>query len=83
MRCMVHRFRVSPSEPVNLQNSVTADEAISSLLVRNHSLRDIALYNLTLRQRAEALIGVAHPDFRAKLRQSFADARCVVLGAGR
>jgi 4-hydroxybutyrate CoA-transferase len=43
----------------------------------------VNLFGLTLRQRAEALISIAHPDFRAELRQSFAEARRVVLEAGR
>ncbi len=43
----------------------------------------VDLFGLTLRQRAEALIRLAHPDFRAELGRSFADARSVVLGAGR
>jgi acyl-CoA hydrolase len=33
-----------------------------------------------LRQRADALIGIAHPDFRRELRRAFADIRHVVLG---
>jgi 4-hydroxybutyrate CoA-transferase len=41
------------------------------------------LFGLTLRQRAEALIGLADPDFRAELRHSFANARSVVLGAAQ
>jgi len=43
----------------------------------------VNLFGLTLRQRAEALAGIAHPDFRGDLAQAFADARSVVLGAGR
>jgi 4-hydroxybutyrate CoA-transferase len=43
----------------------------------------VDLFGLTLRQRAEALISVAHPDFRAELGRAFANARSVVLGAGR
>jgi 4-hydroxybutyrate CoA-transferase len=39
------------------------------------------LFGLTLRQRAEALIGLADPAFRGELRHSFANARSVVLGA--
>jgi 4-hydroxybutyrate CoA-transferase len=39
------------------------------------------LFGLSLRQRAEALISIAHPDFRAALRQDFAEARSVVLPA--
>jgi acyl-CoA hydrolase len=29
----------------------------------------VNLHGLTLRQRGEALIGLAHPDFRAELRR--------------
>ena len=43
----------------------------------------VNLFGLTLRQRAEALINIAHPDFRAELGQSLAAARSVMLGAGR
>jgi acyl-CoA hydrolase len=43
----------------------------------------VDLFGLTLRQRAEALISVAHPDFRPELGRAFADARSVVLGVGR
>jgi acyl-CoA hydrolase len=59
-----------------------ADEAISWLVTSSPSRRDLTRY-LSLRQRAEALIGAGYPDFRAKLRQSFADARSMVLEAGR
>ena len=41
----------------------------------------VNLYGRTLRQRAEALIGIAHPDVRAELRREFAQARHVVLGS--
>jgi 4-hydroxybutyrate CoA-transferase len=41
----------------------------------------VNLFGLTLRQRAEALIGIAHPDARAELTRSFADARRVFLSA--
>lgn len=41
----------------------------------------VDLFGKTLRQRAEALIAIAHPDFRAQLRQEFAAARHVVLPA--
>ena len=40
----------------------------------------VNLFGLTLRQRAEHLIGIAHPDVRADLRREFANARHVVLG---
>jgi len=43
----------------------------------------VDLFGLTLRQRAEALISVAHPDFRTELGRAFADARSVMLGTGR
>jgi 4-hydroxybutyrate CoA-transferase len=39
----------------------------------------VNLFGLPLRQRAEALISIAHPDFRGELRQSFAQARRVLL----
>ena len=39
------------------------------------------LFGLTLRQRAEALIAIAHPDWRAELRRAFAETRHVVLPA--
>jgi acyl-CoA hydrolase len=41
----------------------------------------VNLFGLTLRQRAEQLIAIAHPDVRADLRRDFANARHVVLGA--
>ena len=41
----------------------------------------VNLFGRSLRQRAEALIGIAHPDVRAELRQEFANVRHVVLGA--
>lgn len=39
----------------------------------------VNLFGLTLRQRAEALIGIAHPDVRGDLMRSLADARRVFL----
>jgi acyl-CoA hydrolase len=39
----------------------------------------VDLFGKTLRERAELLIGIAHPDFRVELRQAFASARHVVL----
>ncbi len=39
----------------------------------------VDLFGKNLRQRAEALISIAHPDFRAELRRAFAEARHVVL----
>ncbi|MFO0551046.1 MAG: acetyl-CoA hydrolase/transferase C-terminal domain-containing protein [Polyangiaceae bacterium] len=41
------------------------------------------LHGLTLCQRAQALIDLAHPDFRAELRREFAQIRHVDLGAYR
>jgi len=41
----------------------------------------VDLFGLTLRQRADALIGIAHPDFREELRRAFAEIRHVVLGS--
>jgi 4-hydroxybutyrate CoA-transferase len=39
----------------------------------------VNLFGLPLRQRAEALISIAHPDFRAELRRDAADTRHFVL----
>jgi acyl-CoA hydrolase len=39
----------------------------------------VNLFGLSLRQRAEALIGIAHPDVRNDLRREFAETRHVVL----
>ncbi len=39
----------------------------------------VNLFGLSLRQRAEALIGIAHPDVRGDLRKEFAETRHVVL----
>jgi len=39
----------------------------------------VDLFGKTLRQRADALIGIAHPDFRAELRREFAETRHMVL----
>jgi 4-hydroxybutyrate CoA-transferase len=44
----------------------------------------VNLFGLSLRQRAEALISIAHPDFRGELRRAFAEIRHVALpGLGR
>jgi acyl-CoA hydrolase len=40
----------------------------------------VDLHGLNLRQRAEALISIAHPDFRAELRRQISEARHFVLG---
>jgi acyl-CoA hydrolase len=41
----------------------------------------VDLFGLSLRQRADALISIAHPDFRAELRREFAEIRhCVLSG---
>jgi acyl-CoA hydrolase len=40
----------------------------------------VNLFGLTLRQRAEQLIAIAHPDVRGELRHEFAQARRVMLG---
>ena len=40
----------------------------------------VNLHGLNLRQRADALISIAHPDFRGELRREFAELRHVVLG---
>jgi acyl-CoA hydrolase len=34
---------------------------------------------LSLRERAEALISIAHPEFRGELRRGFAEIRHIVL----
>ncbi len=39
----------------------------------------VDLFGRTLRERAERLIAIAHPDFREELRRGFAQARHVVL----
>jgi 4-hydroxybutyrate CoA-transferase len=39
----------------------------------------VNLFGLSLRERAEALIGIAHPDVRGDLRREFAETRHVVL----
>jgi 4-hydroxybutyrate CoA-transferase len=39
----------------------------------------VNLFGRTLRQRAEALISIAHPDFRPELRRAFAETRHFVL----
>ena len=39
----------------------------------------VNLFGQTLRQRAEALIGIAHPDVRGDLRRAYAEVRHVVL----
>jgi len=41
----------------------------------------VNLFGLSLRQRAEALISIAHPDFRADLRRDVAATRHIVLRA--
>jgi acyl-CoA hydrolase len=40
----------------------------------------VNLFGRSLRQRAEALIGIAHPDVRGDLRRAFAEIRHVTLG---
>jgi hypothetical protein len=39
----------------------------------------VDLFGKTLRERAELLVGIAHPDFRVELRKAFTAARHVVL----
>ena len=41
----------------------------------------VNLFGLALRQRAEALISIAHPDFRSELRRDFAATRHVTLSS--
>jgi acyl-CoA hydrolase len=40
----------------------------------------VNLFGLSIRQRAQALISIAHPDVRGDLRRELAEARHVVLG---
>lgn len=40
----------------------------------------VNLHGLTLRERGEALISIAHPDFHGELRQELARTRHVVFG---
>ena len=40
----------------------------------------VNLFGQTLRQRAERLLSIAHPDTRAELRRDFANARHIDLG---
>jgi acyl-CoA hydrolase len=40
----------------------------------------VNLHGKTLRERADALISIAHPDFRAELRREFASVRHIDLG---
>ena len=42
----------------------------------------VNLFGLALRPRAEALISIAHPDFRRELQQAFAETRHFTLGRG-
>ena len=42
----------------------------------------VNLFGLTLRQRAEALIRIAHPDARGDLVRAYRDTRHVDLGSG-
>jgi 4-hydroxybutyrate CoA-transferase len=41
----------------------------------------VNLFGRTLRERADALISLAHPDFRGELRRAFAETRHIVLGS--
>jgi acyl-CoA hydrolase len=43
----------------------------------------VNLFGLTLRERAEALIRIAHPDMRGELARSFAESRHVFLGVAQ
>jgi acyl-CoA hydrolase len=42
----------------------------------------VDLFGKSLRERAESLISIAHPAFRAELRRTYADTRRVVLSPG-
>jgi acyl-CoA hydrolase len=39
----------------------------------------VDLFGKSLRERAESLISIAHPDFREELRRAYAETRHVVL----
>jgi acyl-CoA hydrolase len=39
----------------------------------------VNLFGKSLRERAELLISISHPDFRSELRKQFAETRHVVL----
>ena len=41
----------------------------------------VNLHGMTLRERGEALISIAHPDFRAELARDFATIRRVEIAA--
>jgi 4-hydroxybutyrate CoA-transferase len=41
----------------------------------------VNLFGLSLRDRAAALISIAHPDFRNELRTAFAEIRRMDLGS--
>jgi acyl-CoA hydrolase len=41
----------------------------------------VNLFAMTLRERADALIGIAHPDIRGELRRAYAELRHVALGS--
>jgi len=40
----------------------------------------VNLHGKTLRERGEALISIAHPDFRPELRKALAEIRHFVIG---
>ena len=48
-------------------------------VVTEHGAVD--LHGLSLRERGEALISIAHPDFRAELRRELANIRHFVIGS--
>ena len=54
-----------------------ADLQEASVALTEHGA--VNLHGRTLRERAEALISIAHPDFRAELRREFARIRHVTL----
>lgn len=68
----------------HLARAVSADDAVSRLTsgLRMFVHGAVATPNLlgqSLRQRAEALIGIAHPEVRSSLRAEFAERRHFVL----
>ncbi|MEP7306042.1 MAG: acetyl-CoA hydrolase/transferase C-terminal domain-containing protein [Acidobacteriota bacterium] len=70
--------RVSRIVPtINAGAGVVTTRGHVHWVVTEHGAVD--LFGKTLRRRAELLVGIAHPDFRAELRHAFAAARNVAL----
>lgn len=66
------------STQINPGGGVVTTRGHVEWVVTEHGAVD--LHGLSLRQRAEALISIAHPDFRADLRKHVADVRHFTLG---